>query len=366
MPRGKVAAGGGSVERELLALRGYTLVDAHQHLHIPDLLSEHMSTLAAGAANSPQPFPSLPPSPVEEDISRAAWAEESSSSRAIASGSTGKGKARAVEPFDEDEPERGDHEPLHEEDADAIVDGYPPTNDEEEETRRVEENLRRWEIAERERRKASRESTNSSTNPPSLIGDVTRRVSLLWPTRQAKQATSSGVGAHHALRTTDDAVPLDDIEGSPAASAAPSPALPPTANPFLTPNPSVLSLSGPQSSAIMTPTDSPGTANVLADKTNHARTGSRAAQRASKDAKERQLPPPPEPLDLPRPRSPPPRGKTPHADRPPEPIPPPAAVPVEQEQEPKPVRWWTEWLCGCSEGPDRGGDHQAGRTNPFE
>lgn len=21
-------------------------------------------------------------------------------------------------------------------------------------------------------------------------------------------------------------------------------------------------------------------------------------------------------------------------------------------------RWWTDWLCGCREGPDRGGDHQ--------
>lgn len=29
-------------------------------------------------------------------------------------------------------------------------------------------------------------------------------------------------------------------------------------------------------------------------------------------------------------------------------------------------RWWTDWLCGCREGPDRGGDHQAGRTNAFE
>jgi len=29
-------------------------------------------------------------------------------------------------------------------------------------------------------------------------------------------------------------------------------------------------------------------------------------------------------------------------------------------------RWWTDWLCGCREGADRGGDHQAGRTNAFE
>ncbi|KAF8325225.1 uncharacterized protein EI90DRAFT_3019192 [Cantharellus anzutake] len=29
-------------------------------------------------------------------------------------------------------------------------------------------------------------------------------------------------------------------------------------------------------------------------------------------------------------------------------------------------RWWTDWLCGCREGADRGGDHQAGSTNPME
>ncbi|TEB38192.1 hypothetical protein FA13DRAFT_1725839 [Coprinellus micaceus] len=34
--------------------------------------------------------------------------------------------------------------------------------------------------------------------------------------------------------------------------------------------------------------------------------------------------------------------------------------------EAKKTRWWHEWLCGCGEGPDRGGHHQAGRTNPFE
>lgn len=27
----------------------------------------------------------------------------------------------------------------------------------------------------------------------------------------------------------------------------------------------------------------------------------------------------------------------------------------EERQE---VRWWHDWLCGCSEGPDRGGDNQ--------
>ena len=69
----------------------------------------------------------------------------------------------------------------------------------------------------------------------------------------------------------------------------------------------------------------------------------------------------PAPLDLPKPRSPPPRTATPHANRPPEPFPRPdsrmSAHDVEEET-PVPVPWWTEWLCGCSEGPDRGGEAQ--------
>ncbi|THH05343.1 hypothetical protein EW146_g9928, partial [Bondarzewia mesenterica] len=73
--------------------------------------------------------------------------------------------------------------------------------------------------------------------------------------------------------------------------------------------------------------------------------------------------PPPEPLGLPKPRTPPPRINTPYSNRPPEPIPPPVPRAQErdasaQEEDAKPVRWWTEWLCGCSEGPDRGGEVQ--------
>ena len=28
-------------------------------------------------------------------------------------------------------------------------------------------------------------------------------------------------------------------------------------------------------------------------------------------------------------------------------------------------RWWTDWLCGCREGPDRGGDHQVSSYSPL-
>ena len=30
----------------------------------------------------------------------------------------------------------------------------------------------------------------------------------------------------------------------------------------------------------------------------------------------------------------------------------------EHDEPPETGKWWTEWLCGCSEGPDRGGEHQ--------
>jgi hypothetical protein len=35
------------------------------------------------------------------------------------------------------------------------------------------------------------------------------------------------------------------------------------------------------------------------------------------------------------------------------------------DEEAETGRWWTDWLCGCREGPDRGGDHQV-RPLPFE
>jgi hypothetical protein len=31
---------------------------------------------------------------------------------------------------------------------------------------------------------------------------------------------------------------------------------------------------------------------------------------------------------------------------------------VYEDEDDTPVRWWTEWLCGCSEGLDRGGEAQ--------
>lgn len=72
--------------------------------------------------------------------------------------------------------------------------------------------------------------------------------------------------------------------------------------------------------------------------------------------KRRSRPPPPMPLGLPRPKTPPPVA----ISTPPTPTHPPDATRGVQEanEAEKPVRWWHEWLCGCGEGPDRGGDYQ--------
>lgn len=71
------------------------------------------------------------------------------------------------------------------------------------------------------------------------------------------------------------------------------------------------------------------------------------------------LVPPPQQLGLPPPLTPPPKGARPRMT-PMKSTPPPMLrqEPIEPEQE---VRWWHDWLCGCSEGPDRGGDNQVGK-----
>ena len=70
--------------------------------------------------------------------------------------------------------------------------------------------------------------------------------------------------------------------------------------------------------------------------------------------------PPPLPLDIPSPKTPPPRAITPSVAKPPKPIPPPMLLPQEHDahESEQEHRWWTDWLCGCREGPDRGGDDQ--------
>ncbi|KAI8994083.1 hypothetical protein BD414DRAFT_513695 [Trametes punicea] len=354
--------------------------------------------------STPEPLPSLPPSPTPtEDIAHA-WhddpEEPSGAGAGSGSGSAselhlsapsssaarkGKGKARGRTVSRERLASRSGSDEEDEE-ASAAAEGYPPTKEEEAESRRVEETLRRWEIAERQRRKAARESA-SSTTTPSLLADLR---SSLFRRDSSRKVPRSGVGTHHVLRTDDrdveggeehdNGVPLEDMQ-TPTGGVYSAPRTLEPENPFDTPTASRTSLNIPANSAIMTESDSipaefvasdAGTAPdkgpgpkrpTLEASTSFANAGARRSVR-------KQPAPPPKPLDLPAPRSPPPRTGTPRADKPPEPIPPPRPAPPEPEQEQvdegPPVPWWHEWLCGCGEGPDRGGEHQAGRTNPFE
>ncbi|KAI0682752.1 hypothetical protein BC835DRAFT_843698 [Cytidiella melzeri] len=213
------------------------------------------------------------------------------------------------------------------EEADERRESYPPLNDEAEESRRVEENLRQWEIAERQRRKAAREST-STVASTSLVGDVTKRASLLWTGKRSRPPVQ-GLGTHHIVPTTDEGVAMDDFENDTAMVMSPDPE-----NPFRTPMASTVSLNTPGDSAIMTEISDTSTGEL----SDSPQTPTNAESQKYRSH------PPPQPLDLPKPKSPPPH-----------------TVDIHEEELPD-KRWWTDWLCGCR---DRHGD-QAARTNPFE
>ncbi|KAG1862595.1 hypothetical protein DFJ58DRAFT_839443 [Suillus subalutaceus] len=287
-------------------------------------------------------MPSNPPPTLEEDLSHAhLWSQDNDQrdsqdiSPARSSTSTEKGKEKQLD--EEDTTENPSSE------------SYPPINDDAAETRRVEENLRRWELAERERRRAARESAhvNRGAGGPSLLGQVTRKASLLLSKRPSVRSSPGGLGNHRALQSRDsiDVVPLDDIDQSP----------PTTANPFIHPSETVPGFVSPPLSPFV---DTKRRSRVMTetfDSDSHTHPSRPVTPT---------LVPPPQPLGLPPPLTPPPKGTRPRM-APMNPTPPPMLrqEPIEPEQE---VRWWHDWLCGCSEGPDRGGDNQAGRTNPFE
>ncbi|KAG6907903.1 hypothetical protein DXG01_006958 [Tephrocybe rancida] len=232
---------------------------------------------------------------------------------------------------------------------------YPPTNDDASETRRIEENLRRWDVAERQRRKYARESVQP---PSSLVGDVSRTASLLWSSRHPRHKHDASLGNHVALQSQENinSVPLDDLTAAtPTPSPSPSPSPSPQRrdsdpqNPFANPlspfaDP-LQSMSSPS-----TNNNSPSSSALLVNQSPDASVPT-----------SRGPPGPPLPLDLPPPRTPPIKSApspapTPSLSRPADDI----------RDEIRETRWWHDWLCGCSEGPDRGGEYQAGRTNPFE
>jgi hypothetical protein len=68
--------------------------------------------------------------------------------------------------------------------------------------------------------------------------------------------------------------------------------------------------------------------------------------------------PPPKPLDIPPPVTPPPRLETPDPEDSLNDISREQTVDEHDDVPERESRWWTDWLCGCSEGRDRGGDRQ--------
>lgn len=200
------------------------------------------------------------------------------------------------------------------------------------------------------KRRAAREST---ANPQtfSVVADVSRRASLLW-SRKPTHPSHGGLGNHTALKTqeSDDVLPMDDI----AVTPTPSPTR--STNPFMNSADTVSPFADPPTPVMepssKPPSPSPGE-NVNAEST--AFTQRPALLTASSSFRR---PPTPKPINIPPPRTPPPPipGFTsPQVLSPP---------PTEPEEEPKETRWWHEWLCGCSEGADRGGDNQVCASLP--
>ncbi|KAG6334247.1 hypothetical protein ID866_4838 [Astraeus odoratus] len=320
--------------------------------------------LPSSRVTAPQPLPSLPPSPTsEEGCSRPrVWSSsqedplEDLQHPSISSASKGKAK----QSFDEGEQDGGDE-------SDTIEEARSPSPAE---TRRVEETLKRWEIAERRRRKAARESAQIATGP-SVLGDVTRRASLILSGRHpSHRGSRSGLGNHRALKSREsvDGVPLSDIDLSPHRIVhSPTPSITydnsdkdngpsGTSNPFIHPSeilavspsppPPTLSDSRPQ------PGNVPNSHPALSP-TNYPEKPKKATAGAG-------TPFPSTSATLSRNPSTVPNRNPLQPTPPPIISPPPPPEPSENK-----VRWWHEWLCGCGEGPDRGGDHQAARTNPF-
>lgn len=170
---------------------------------------------------------------------------------------------------------------------------------------------------------------------------------MLLSKRPSVRSSAGGLGNHRALQSRDsiDVVPLDDIDQSP----------PTTANPFLHPSETQPGFASPTLSPFVDTKERSGvmTETYGSDSNTHSSQPATLAPTPT-------LVPPPQPLGLPPPLTPPPKGTRPRV-APMKATPPPTLhqEPIEPEQE---VRWWHDWLCGCNEGPDRGGDNQVGKT----
>ncbi|GJJ06568.1 hypothetical protein Clacol_000761 [Clathrus columnatus] len=283
---------------------------------------------------------SQPPSPTEEvDISKLAWDDEDT--RTLVH-SAHKGKGREQQTSTADDADDDDTETLTGDSLKEPVAKYPPMTEEEFESKKVEENLKRWETLEKQRRKKARESrsgaSTTTTNhnfSESLVS--IKRASELFMSRDSKANSMDRQNPHQVLPNNDDLTP-PERDTTLFTTSPTSPDRTPrnstvfqTDNPFENPD---YAVSGTIS--LNTP---PQTPNLE---------GSNVGSRKKKKKGKRNQLEPPRPLDLPLPITPPSAEER--------------RLQLEMEREQRQKKWWTEWLCGCREE----GEEQAGRTNPME
>ena len=214
-------------------------------------------------------------------------------------------------------------------------------------------------MAERQRWKTARESSSA---PSSMLTDVARRATSFW-TRRSSRPPADGGGRHRVLETSEDSPNLDGMSSSPlsaAQSRSNTPALDqPRPGPYAHSSMDPFSDPPPGSTSSLFINAQPITLDIgTFTEREESESATASSQHPRKKRKSRTINAP-APLDLPSPRLPPPPTASPHISRPPEPFPRPgSSMAVIEDEDETPAPWWTEWLCGCSEGPDRGGESQ--------
>lgn len=170
---------------------------------------------------------------------------------------------------------------------------------------------------------------------------------LLWRNTSQRNSRPSdrSLGNHTALQSTDslDTLPLRPVSSPPVTPTPTSSTFPVAGNPFSHPQDEAAD----DQTAVMVPAaESPSSLDSNDELPLTSPTPDRPTLVASSSSFSK--PPPPKPLGLPPPRTPPPRTLSPSE----------SLVQSENPQEQKEFRWWHDWLCGCGEDEDRGGDNQ--------
>ncbi|KAG8920015.1 hypothetical protein FRC01_000980 [Tulasnella sp. 417] len=160
---------------------------------------------AASSNSGHQRLESAPPSPLAEEADLATLPNEPASPDDDPSDKK-RWKGKGIDPAErrgsassspqtEEEDDDGAEPPDATAAPGAATESYPPMKDEELETRRVQENLRRWEEVEKQRRKAARESRTART-PSTLISDVAGYVTSFGskPASRRKDSRTDSVG----------------------------------------------------------------------------------------------------------------------------------------------------------------------------